>query len=149
MSEGETHTDTAGETTDADDASADDNAGLSDTAAFWIAGITSVVVAVGSVWLFQGPFYQTMLRVRPTVAGGGVGSEWVAGNTEPVLNAMIALIHFADVIMGVFIIVMVVIHWAAFRRLADRMQPPEGAEREVAADGSGAESDRSSGGDRA
>lgn len=148
MSEGDTHTGTASETTDADDASADENAGLSDTAAFWIAGITSVVVAVGSVWLFQGPFYQTMLRVRPTVAGGGVGSEWVAGNTEPVLNAMITLIHFADVIMGVFIIVMVVIHWAAFRRLADHMQPP-GGDREVAADGSGEESAGSSGGDRA
>ncbi|MFC4439245.1 MULTISPECIES: hypothetical protein [Natrialbaceae] len=109
--------------------------GLSDRAAFWIAAVTSVVVAVGSVWLFQGPFYQTVMRVRPTVGGGGIGSEWVAGNTEPVLNALIALIHFADVIMGIFIIVMVVIHWAAFRRLADRMQPPRSADADVATDG--------------
>lgn len=124
--------------------------GLSDRAAFWISAITSVVVAVGAVWLFQGPFYQTVMRVRPTLGGGGVGSEWVAGNTEPFLNAMITLIHFADVIMGIFIIVMVVIHWAAFRRLADRMQPPRSAGSDVAADGGTADdSERSSGGDRA
>ncbi|GAB3672128.1 hypothetical protein [Halopiger thermotolerans] len=100
---------------------------LSDTAAFWIAAVVSAAVAVGSVWLVQGPSYQTLLRVRPTIGGGGVGTAWVAGNTEPLLNALIAVIHVADVVMGAFIIVMVAIHWAAFRRLGDRMRPPASA----------------------
>ncbi|NKE35780.1 hypothetical protein GWG54_08095 [Natronococcus sp. JC468] len=140
----------SGDETRADDSNGTDGF-LSDTAAFWIAAIAGLVAAVGSVWLSQGPFYQTVLRVRPTVAGGGVGTGWVAGNTEPLLNALISVLHFADVIMGVFIILMVVVHWAAFRRLADRMRPPGGAEPSARADGGdrAAESDRTSGGDRA
>lgn len=98
---------------------------LSDTVAFWISAITGIAVAVGAVSLVQGPSFQTILRVRPTVEGGGVGTAWIAGNTEPMLNLMISLIHLVDVVMGVFIIIMVMIHWAAFRRLADRMKPPK------------------------
>ncbi|RKD95591.1 hypothetical protein [Halopiger aswanensis] len=115
-----------------------DTGGLSDTAAFWIAAVVSAAVAVGSIWLVQGPSYQTLLRIRPTVGGGGVGTAWVAGNTEPLLNALVSLLHIADVLMGAFIIVMVAIHWAAFRRLSDRMQPPAGAEPEAR---SGADAD--------
>ncbi|SEW14893.1 hypothetical protein [Natrinema salifodinae] len=132
MSEERAHSDTNADAADG---------GVVDTAAFWVSAIAGVAAAVGGVWLFQGPVYQTVLRVRPTVAGGGVGSGWVAGNTEPLINALLTVIHFADVIMGIFIILMVVIHWAAFRRLADRMQPPASAgtsadrDAEVATDG--------------
>jgi hypothetical protein len=85
-----------------------------------------------------GPFYETLFRVGPTVTGPdrGVGADWVAGNTIPALDFLIALVHAADVIMGMFILVMVFIHWAAFRRLANRMrQPGETDEAAVATDG--------------
>lgn len=114
--------------------------GRSDRAAFWISALIGLVLAVGSVALVIGraPFFEDVLRVRPTVDGGGIGADWVVGNTEPVLDALIVIVHFADVVMGIFILVMVFIHWAAFRRLAVRMRPPSGTrsgEAATAADG--------------
>jgi hypothetical protein len=96
-----------------------------------IAAFVSVAWAAGNaVW------YEDLFRVSPTVQGGGVGSDWIAGNTIPALDFLIAFVHAADVLMGIFILIMVLIHWAAFRRLASRMQQPgEDSGREVVADG--------------
>lgn len=105
-----------------------------------ISAVVGVTVALLSVWWASGfgPFYETLFRVNPTVEGGGVGSDWVAGNTIPSLDFLIALIHAADVIMGVFILFMVFLHWASFRRIAARMRHPgEEASEAVMADGSG------------
>lgn len=129
--------------------------GLSDRVAFWISALIGLVLAVGSVALVSGraPFFEDVLRIRPTVEGGGIGADWLAGNTEPALEWLITLVHFADVVMGIFILLMVFIHWAAFRRLGARMQPPGGTRtRETATatdggertDGSRSSSDRSS-----
>ncbi|AEH38362.1 hypothetical protein [Halopiger xanaduensis] len=109
--------------------------GLADRAAFWLSALFGLALAVGSVALVSGraPFFEDVLRIRPSVEGGGVGADWVAGNTEPVLEAMITVVHFADVIMGIFILVMVFVHWAAFRRLGARMRPPSGTQRREAA----------------
>jgi hypothetical protein len=92
----------------------------------------ALLLAVGSVLLVEAraPFFEEILRVRPTVDGGGIGADWVVGNTMPALDIMIALVHAADVIMGIFILLMVFVHWASFRRLAARMRPPSGADRE-------------------
>lgn len=114
--------------------------GLSDRTAFWTSLLIALVVAVGSIWVVGrlGDFFEAILRVGPTVEGGGVGADWVQGNTEPVLKWLITLVHFADVIMGVFILVMVFLHWIAFRRLAARMRPPDAPRRSgdaVATDG--------------
>ncbi|AEM57520.1 hypothetical protein HISP_09800 [Haloarcula hispanica N601] len=80
--------------------------------------------------------YESLYRVSPSVEGGGIGSDWVFGNTIPALDFLIALIHAADVILGAFILVMVFIHWAAFQRLADQMrEPDEDVSEAVAADG--------------
>lgn len=85
-------------------------------------------------------FHEELFRTAPTVERGGIGSDWVIGNTVPALDFLIALVHAADVIMGVFILVMVFVHWASFRRIAARMQAPGGAREpgEVAADGGSA-----------
>ncbi|WP_336345260.1 hypothetical protein [Halalkalicoccus ordinarius] len=114
--------------------------GLSDRTAFWTSLLLSIVIAVGSIWVVGrlGDFFEALQRVRPTIEGGGVGAEWVRGNTLPALEWLITLVHFADVIMGVFILVMVFIHWIAFRRLAARMRPPDAPRRSsdaVATDG--------------
>jgi len=106
-----------------------------------VSAVVGVAVALLSVWWASGfgPFYETLFRVSPTVEGGGVGSDWVAGNTIPPLDFLIALVHAADVIMGVFILFMVFLHWASFRRIAARMRHPEegnGGDA-VMADGSG------------
>jgi len=106
-----------------------------------VSAVVGVAVALLSVWWASGfgPFYETLFRVSPTVEGGGVGSDWVAGNTIPSLDFLIALVHAADVIMGVFILFMVFLHWASFRRIAARMRHPEegnGGDA-VMADGSG------------
>ncbi|TYL35865.1 hypothetical protein CV102_25500 [Natronococcus pandeyae] len=137
--------------TDEDRRDSDD--GFSDRAAFWISLAFGFALAIGSVALVSGraPFFEDLLRVRPTVEGGGVGADWVVGNTEPLLEWMIVLVHFADVVMGIFILLIVFIHWAAFRRLAARMQPPgaRARERETAAatDGGAPESRRVDDGD--
>ncbi|ELY99502.1 TDT family transporter [Natrialba asiatica] len=138
----------------------------SDRIAFWISALIGLALAVGAVALVsgRGPFFESVLRVRPTVDGGGVGADWVLGNTEPVLDALIAIVHFADVVLGIFILLMLFIHWAAFRRLATQMRPPSGTrtqepEPATAPDGGSGRDDRSgpsrddgaaaSGGDRA
>jgi hypothetical protein len=106
-----------------------------------VSALVGIAVAALSVWWASGfgPFYETLFRVGPTIEGGGVGADWVAGNTIPVLDFLIALIHAADVIMGVFILFMVFLHWASFRRIAARMRRPEEGEtaETVMADGSG------------
>ncbi|GGO00554.1 MULTISPECIES: hypothetical protein [Haloarcula] len=103
-----------------------------------ISAVVGLLVAGLSVWWAQGfdVFYESLYRVNPSVEGGGIGSDWVFGNTIPALDFLIALVHAADVLMGAFILVMVFLHWAAFRRLADRMrQPGEERGEAVAADG--------------
>jgi hypothetical protein len=109
-----------------------------------ISAVIGIVVAFASVAWAAGNavWYENLFRVSPTVSGGGVGSDWLAGNTIPTLDFLIAFVHAADVLMGIFILLMVFIHWAAFRRLAARMQQPgEASGPEVVADGG------SSGGD--
>lgn len=103
----------------------DDTRGLSEGLAITISAVVGLVVALVTTWLANSwwhVFYEQLYRVRPTVEGGGVGADWVASNTEPWLNVLISLTHFADVLMGLFILVMVFIHWGAFRRLAGRMR---------------------------
>ena len=115
---------------DGTDGSGDDG-GRSGRIAFWLSALFGLALAVGAVALVSGraPFFEDVMRVRPTVEGGGVGADWIVGNTEPVLEAAITLVHLADVVMGIFILLMVFIHWAAFRRLATRMRPPAGSRR--------------------
>lgn len=116
------------------DARADrhDAGGLSDRAAFLISAVIALVLSVGAILLVSGraPFHENLLRVRPTIGGGGVGTDWVVGNTMPALDFLIAFVHAADVLMGVFILLMVFVHWAAFRRLGARMRPPDAPARE-------------------
>ncbi|KYH27884.1 hypothetical protein HAPAU_05590 [Halalkalicoccus paucihalophilus] len=141
MSDDSTRSDRRADGSDHGD-SGSGNRGLSDRAAFWISAVLALALAVGSVWLIgvRAIQFEALQRVRPTVEGGGVGTGWVQGNTEPILNWLITLIHLADVVMGVFILVMVFVHWIAFRRLAARMRPPDAPRRSgeaVATDGSG------------
>jgi hypothetical protein len=107
----------------------------------FVSALVGIVVAVLSVWLANGfgPFYETLFRVGPTVEGGGVGTDWVAGNTIPALDFLIALIHAGDVILGVFILFLMFLHWASFRRIAAQMRQPgeNEAGETVMADGSG------------
>jgi hypothetical protein len=103
-----------------------------------ISAIAGLALAVVSVWWAAGTavFHEGLFRVSPTVAGGGIGTDWVVGNTVPWLDFLVAIIHAADVLMGLFILLMVFIHWAAFRRLAGRMQGPDQETSEaVATDG--------------
>ncbi|NUC71478.1 hypothetical protein HTZ84_03985 [Haloterrigena sp. SYSU A558-1] len=108
-----------------------DGGGWSGRLAFLLSALFGLGLAVGAVALVTGraPFFENVMRVRPTVEGGGVGADWVVGNTGPILEAAITLVHLADVVMGIFILLMVFIHWAAFRRLATRMRPPAGSSR--------------------
>lgn len=91
-----------------------------------INAVVALVITLLLAWWASGfaVFYEQLFRIRPTVEGRGVGSEWTAGNTEPVLDVLIALTHAADVILGVFILFMVFIHWGAFRRIASQMRQP-------------------------
>jgi hypothetical protein len=97
--------------------------------------VVSVVVALGLVWVVNGfdIFYEELFRVQPTVEGGGIGANWVTGNEIGWMKIMVDAIHLVDILMGLFILLMVFIHWGAFRRLASRMQQP--GEGELAADG--------------
>lgn len=101
--------------------------------------VISLLVTALLAWVAAGfdVFYEDLFRVAPTVTGGGIGADWVTGNTNTALDFLIALTHAADVIMGVFILFMVFLHWAAFRRLAARMRRPGEAESTsgVATDG--------------
>lgn len=103
-----------------------------------VSAIVGIAVSILSVvWIagFTVPV-ETLYRISPSVDGGGVGSDWVAGNSAPALDFLIALIHAADVILGVFILLLVFVHWASFRRLAGMMrQPDEDTGEAVAADG--------------
>ncbi|QRV17345.1 hypothetical protein [Haloterrigena salifodinae] len=116
---------------DGDDGSGDGGGGRSGRIAFWLSALFGLALAVGAAALVIGraPFFENVMRVRPTIEGGGVGADWVVGNTGPILEAAITLVHLADVVMGIFILLMVFIHWAAFRRLATRMRPPAGSSR--------------------
>lgn len=100
--------------------------GLTDQAAFYISAVFGLVLAVGSIWFVgeQGVWFEALQRVRPTVAGGGVGSSWEAGVEMFVLNAAIDIIHLADIVMGIFILLVLFVHWGAFHRLGSRMKPP-------------------------
>lgn len=111
-----------------------------------VSALVGILVAVLLVWVASGfrATTETLARIEPALQGSdtGIGAGWVAGNTDPLLDFMIAFIHAADVIMGVFILFIFFLHWAAFRRLAGRMQQPgEAAEEAVAADGSGGEAE--------
>lgn len=115
-------TDTVGEPT----AEGTWEGGLSDQVAFYISAAFGLALAVSSTWFVgeQMVWYEALNRVRPTVSGGGVGAGWEAGLEQVVLNAAIDLIHFADLVMGAFILVVMFTHWAAFHRLGSRMKPP-------------------------
>lgn len=112
-----------------------DDRGLSEMTAVVISAVVGIVVAVGALVVVHGfdVFYETLDRIEPTVAGGGVGTDWVAGASEPTLALVIKFIHVADLLMGIFILLMVFIHWGAFRRIASRMQPA--GDRPTATDG--------------
>lgn len=105
----------------------DDARGISEGVAVLVSAVVGLVVAFASIWVVSGMEgdFETLYRVNPTVEGGGVGTDFVAGNTDPMLDALIVAIHAIDVLMGVFILLMVFVHWGAFRRLAARMRPPE------------------------
>jgi len=103
-----------------------------------ISAVGGIVLALVSVWWAAGTavFYEGLFRVSPTVEGGGIGTDWVVGNTVPWLDFLIAFIHAADVLMGLFILLLVFIHWGAFRRLAAQMRKADEARGEgVATDG--------------
>lgn len=88
-----------------------------------ISAIIGIVVAVGSVWwVSSAGQWERLFRDSPTVEQGGIGADWIAGNTIPVLDFLIAITHAADVLMGAFILLIVFIHWGAFRRLAGKMR---------------------------
>lgn len=118
----------------------------------WAVGVSAlvgVVVAFLSVWWASGftTLTETLFRVEPTVEDGGIGAEWVASNTDPLLDFLIAVTHAADVIMGVFILVMLFVHWSAFRRLAGRMQPSTegGQASSVTTEGTGGSAEAATG----
>jgi hypothetical protein len=122
----------------------DDARGISEGLAVLVSTVVGFVVAFASIWVVNGleSDFETLYRVNPTVEGGGVGTDFVAGNTDPTLDALIVAIHAIDVVMGVFILLILFIHWAAFRRLGARMQPPKKAGADgVAADGGEARTD--------
>ena len=110
----------------------DDGGGLSDGIALAVSLLFGFALAVGSILLvaWLDPSFEGLLRIHPTDPGGGVGAGWAAGNADFWLNLLITLVHLADVVMGIFILLMVFVHWAAFRRLAARMQPPGGRPRD-------------------
>jgi hypothetical protein len=118
-----------------------------------VSAVVGIVVAVGSVWVVsalwgggQVTLWEQLFRVGPTVQGGGVGADWTSGNTIPALDFLIAITHAADVLLGVFILVLVFLHWASFRRLAGMMRGPGGGEHAegVATDGGHATADEPS-----
>ncbi|MEF8799444.1 MAG: hypothetical protein V5A56_00190 [Halolamina sp.] len=116
-------------------ATADNGASSYSRAIIAINAAVSVVIALGLVWVVNGfnIFYEELFRVQPTVEGGGIGANWVTGNEIGWMKIMVDAVHLVDIIMGLFILLMMFIHWGAFRRLANRMQQP--GEGELAADG--------------
>lgn len=100
--------------------------------------VVGLLVAFLSVTWAAGSavFHEELFRSAPTVTDGGIGAGWLAGNTIPALDFLIALVHAADVLLGLFILLLVFVHWASFRRIAARMRHPGHEEAgEVAADG--------------
>ncbi|QDX41396.1 hypothetical protein [Salarchaeum sp. JOR-1] len=126
-----------------------DRRGLSEGVAVVVSAVVGLAVAAASLWFVQGYniFHENLFRVQPTVAGGGVGTDFVQGNSSTVLDWLIVLVHAADILMGLFILVMVFIHWASFRRLAARMKPPVHADENArtATDGGNAADTRGEG----
>ena len=114
-----------------------------------VVGIVGAFAIIGYV-SWQEVFHEGLFRVAPTVRRQGVGSDWVIGNTVPWLDFLISLVHAADVIMGGFILIMVFIHWASFRRLGERMRDPDQRPRgdELATDGGAGEADATAGANR-
>lgn len=105
-----------------------------------LSAVVAVVVTAVSVWWVSrfGPFYELLFRVDPATTGParGVGADWIFGNTLPSLDFLIALVHALDVILGLFVLFLVFVHWVAFRRLAGRMRgPADATEETVVADG--------------
>ncbi|KPN31039.1 hypothetical protein SY89_01781 [Halolamina pelagica] len=88
--------------------------------------VIAVAVALGAVWVANGfnVFYERLDRVSPTADGGGIGTAFAQGNDIGWLVFMVEAIHAIDVLMGLFILVLVFVHWSAFRRLAGRMRQP-------------------------
>jgi hypothetical protein len=129
----------------------DEDSRLTDRLAVLISAIVGLVVTGIAYWWAQGfaVFTEELYRVQTTIENRGIGSDWVAGNTDPALDAMIAIIHAADVIMGIAILFMVFLHWATFRRLASRMRQPGETRRAdaVATDGGAETESGESGGD--
>lgn len=124
-------TDGSDEAAAADEVPVESNdGGIGDRVLFWGCAVFGLALATGSVWFFssQGVWHESLLRVHPTLSGGGVGADWEAGVANAVLTLMIDVVHFADIVMGIFILLLLFIHWTAFHRLADRMQPPQGAD---------------------
>lgn len=99
--------------------------------------VAGFVVAGVAVWLAarSAVFYEEMFRIAPTVGGGGVGTDWVVGNTIPALDFLIALTHAADVILGLFVLFLFFVHWSIFRQLASRMRQPAVTDGGDAAEG--------------
>ncbi len=128
----------------------DPDSRLTDRLAVLISALVGLIVTGLAYWWAQSQaiFTEELYRVQPTVEERGIGADWVQGNTDPALDAMIAIIHAADALMGLGILVIVFLHWAAFRRLASQMRQPGETRRSdaVAADG-GAEADGERGGD--
>ncbi len=133
----------------------DDARGISEALAVAVSAVVGIVVAAASVWFLGSTFdtsFETLYRVNPTVEGGGVGADFAAGQADPLFGALITVIHAVDVLMGVFILVMVFVHWGAFRRLGARMrdhdQPAEVANESAEATADGGR-DADSGGESA
>ncbi|MFW5958541.1 MAG: hypothetical protein ACOCQ3_00915 [Natronomonas sp.] len=101
----------------------------------YVSAAVAVVLSIGIIWYISGyaSSLEQLFRVSPSVEGGGIGTDWLVGNTIPALDFLIVLIHAADVIMGAFILILLFVHWAAFRRLATRMRQHD--EETLAADG--------------
>jgi hypothetical protein len=114
-----------------------------------VSAVVGVAVTLLLGWWANGfgPFYESLFRVGPTVDGGGVGTDWAAGNTVGSLDALIALTHAADVLLGLFVLLLVFVHWASFRRLADRMRQP-GSTEGAMTDGGPRERESGEGGER-
>lgn len=114
---------------------ADDGASSYSGTVVAVNAVVSIAVALGLVWIVNGfdVFYERLQRVRPTGAGGGIGTSFAQGNDIGWLVFMVEAIHAIDVLMGIFILVMVFVHWGAFRRLANKMRQP--GESRVATDG--------------
>ncbi|MFB6129162.1 MAG: hypothetical protein ABEJ47_05290 [Halorhabdus sp.] len=102
-----------------------------------ISAIIGIVVATGLVWYVSGgPFFELLPRIEPTLAGGGVGADWSTGRAAPLYTWLLWLTKAAVAVAGLAILYMVLMHWAAFRRLAARMQSRGAAgSGETAADG--------------